>query len=187
MVPHACALPAQHEAPVAVLTGSLRAPILHRWQHCDAASSPGESRLSTNAKVQDLMVEKVISVEPHHTVEHVRSIMERNKIHAVPVVGVEGEPLGMVSSVDLAAGLKAATPINKIMTSDKIYSIPQYDDVSTAARVMRNHHIHHLVVTHEQKVVGIISSFDLLKLVEGHRFVAKNAPTPSKRKGSKRE
>jgi len=59
--------------------------------------------------------------------------------------------------------------------------------VSIAARVMRNHGIHRVVVTHEKKVVGMLSAFDLLKLVEDHRYVAKNAPTRSKRKGSKRE
>jgi hypothetical protein len=32
------------------------------------------------------------------------------------------------------------------------------------------------VVTHEKKVVGLISSFDLMKLVEGKRFTMKNAP-----------
>jgi hypothetical protein len=32
----------------------------------------------------------------------------------------------------------------------------------------------------------VLSSFDLLKLVEDHRFVLKNAPTTSDRKGSKR-
>ena len=41
---------------------------------------------------------------------------------------------------------------------------------------MRNHRIHHVVVTHEKKVVGILSAFDLLKLVEDHRFVMKSAP-----------
>jgi len=38
----------------------------------------------------------------------------------------------------------------------------------------------------EQKIVGVLSAHDLLKLVEGHRFVMKNAPTPSK-KGNKRD
>ena len=70
--------------------------------------------------------------------------------------------------------------------TEKVYTVPQYDDVSTAARVMRNHRIHRVVVTHEKKVVGILSAFDLLKLVEEHRYVAKNAPTKSKRRGSKR-
>jgi signal-transduction protein with cAMP-binding, CBS, and nucleotidyltransferase domain len=46
---------------------------------------------------------------------------------------------------------------------------------------MRNHKIHHLIVTHEQKVVGILSAFDLLKLVENHRFIDKNAPDINKR------
>jgi CBS domain-containing protein len=64
--------------------------------------------------------------------------------------------------------------------------VPKYDDVSIAARVMRNHRIHHVVVTHEQAVVGVLSAFDLLKLVEGHRYVAKNPPTPSRRKVAKR-
>jgi len=44
-----------------------------------------------------------------------------------------------------------------------------------------------VVVTHEQKVVGMLSAFDLLQLAESHRYVAKNAPTPSKRKGGKRQ
>ena len=58
--------------------------------------------------------------------------------------------------------------------------MPAYNDVSAAARVMRKHRIHHVVVTHEKSVVGIISSLDLLKLVEGHRFTAKKAPAPRK-------
>ncbi len=67
--------------------------------------------------------------------------------------------------------------------TQKVYTVPQYADPSLAARIMRKHKIHHVVVTHEKKVVGIISSFDLLKLVEEHRFVMKNAPdTPKSRK-----
>ncbi|MGI9383563.1 MAG: CBS domain-containing protein, partial [Methyloligellaceae bacterium] len=65
--------------------------------------------------------------------------------------------------------------------SDHVIVVPAYNDASVAARIMRKRKIHHVVVTHEKKVVGIISSFDLLKLVEGRRFVARNAPTPSKR------
>ena len=42
------------------------------------------------------------------------------------------------------------------------------------------------LVTHEQRVVGLLSAFDLLKLVEDHRFAMKNPPTPRKR-GSGRQ
>lgn len=139
-----------------------------------------------NTKVNELMAEAVVTAEPHTTIDHVRRMMERNKVGAIPVVDTEGRPVGIVSATDLLPDLSGSAPVKSIMTG-KVYTVPQYDDVSTAARVMRNHRIHRVVVTHEQKVVGILSAFDLLKLVEGHRFVAKNAPTGSGRKGSKRQ
>ncbi|MDJ0940481.1 MAG: CBS domain-containing protein [Woeseiaceae bacterium] len=138
-----------------------------------------------NVKIHELMSTKVVTAQPHMSVEHVRDLLDKNNISSVPVVDSENRPVGVVSATDLAQDLKAGTHINTLMT-EKVYTVPQYDDVSIAARVMRNHKIHHVVVTHEQKVVGIISAFDLMKLVEGHRFVAKNAPTPSKRKAAKR-
>ncbi len=132
-------------------------------------------------KIADLMAKRVISAVPHHSVAHVRDMMERNRIHAVPVVGPEMEVLGIVSSADLARRLKDGTPIRRVMSVD-VKTIPAYNDVSAAARAMRRGKIHHLVVTHEKKVVGVISSFDLLKLVEGHRFVMKNKPAKTRKK-----
>ena len=131
-------------------------------------------------KISELMAKRVITAEPHHTVGRLRRIMERNRIHAVPVVGANGEAVGIVTSADLARRVKDESPVSRIM-SDDVFVVPAYNDASVAARIMRKRKIHHVVVTHEKKVVGIISSFDLLKLVEGRRFVAKNAPTASKR------
>ena len=139
-----------------------------------------------NVKVSELMTQSVVTAEPHQSIEHVRKMLDSNAITAVPVVDSEQHPVGVISATDLAQDLKSGAPISSIMT-EKVYTVPQYDDVSIAARVMRNHKIHRVVVTHEQKVVGMLSAFDLLKLVEDHRFVAKNAPERSKRKGSKRE
>ena len=138
-----------------------------------------------HTKVADLMSAAVVTAEPHHSVEHVRQLLDRNAISSVPVVDSEGQPVGVVSVTDLAHDLKAGTPINTIMTQ-KVYVVPKYEDTSIAARVMRNHKIHHVVVTHEKKVVGILSAFDLLKLVEDHHYVEKNPPPTSQRKSSKR-
>lgn len=138
-----------------------------------------------NVKVADLMTDHVVHAAPHHTVDHVRGMLERNRITAIPVVDSSGHPLGIASLSDLTRDLSPGTPISKIMT-EKVYTIPRYEDVHIAARVMRNHRIHRVVVTDEQKVVGVISAFDLLALVEEHRFVMKNPPTESDRFGNKR-
>jgi len=46
-------------------------------------------------------------------------------------------------------------------------------------------HSRTVVVTDANKIVGLVSAYDLLQLVEDHRFVAKRGPTPSK-KGQRR-
>ncbi len=135
-----------------------------------------------NLKIADLMAKRVITAQPHHSVDHVRGLLERNRIHAVPIVGPQGEASGIVTTADLARKLKGTTPVKRIMT-DRVFSVPAYNDVSMAAKIMRKHKIHHVVVTHEKQVIGIISSLDLLKLVEGHRFTVKNAPGHQKKKG----
>jgi len=137
-----------------------------------------------NAKVADLMTESVVTTEPHASIDRVRGILQRNKVGAIPVVDPEGHPVGIVSATDLVPTLKAESPVSTIMT-EKVYTVPKYDDVSVAARIMRNHKIHRVIVTHEQKVVGVVSAFDLLALVESHRWVPKNPPSESRRKSKK--
>lgn len=134
-----------------------------------------------NAKVHDLMTGSVVTVEPHTRVDRVRRILQRNKVGAIPVVDTEGRPVGILSTTDLVPSLKADSPVSKIMTQ-KVFTVSQYEDVSVAARLMWKRRIHRLVVTHEQKVVGIITTFDLLELVQGRRWVAKNPPSESRRK-----
>lgn len=139
-----------------------------------------------NAQVHDLMTESVVTTDRNSSIEEVRRLMEEHGVGAIPVVDQAGQPIGIVSSTDLLRDVDPGSPVEVVMT-DGVYTVPKYDDVSIAARVMRNHKIHRVVVTHEKKVVGVLSSFDLLKLVEGHRFIAKDPPTESRRKGSKRK
>ena len=128
-----------------------------------------------NIKIDDLMVKQVLTGTRHQTVGHVKELMAEHKIHALPIVGSEGEVLGIVTSTDLLEDHADGAPISSVMT-ERVYTVPQYNGAHIAARIMRKHHIHHVVVTHEKKIVGVISSFDLLKLVEDHRFAMKNAP-----------
>jgi CBS domain-containing protein len=140
-----------------------------------------------NAKVQDLMTAPVMTTTPHQTVGHVRDLMHAHQISCLPVVNPNQEPVGIVTLTDLTAKHKDGTPVSHLMSA-KVLTVPQYAEVSLAARIMRNHHTHHVVVTHETKVVGIISSFDLLRLVEEHRFVMRSAPsTPQHPRGRRKK
>ncbi|HKK39215.1 MAG TPA: CBS domain-containing protein [Cryomorphaceae bacterium] len=137
-----------------------------------------------NIKVKDLMVSSVITTMPHKSIGHVQSIMTKNNIKSVPVINGDMEIKGIVTSTDLLEDHSEASPVSKVM-STKVFTIPAYSDVTIAARMMRNHGINHLVVSDEHKIVGVLSAHDLLKLVEDHRFVMKNPPTPSKKKSNR--
>ncbi len=129
-----------------------------------------------NIKVKDLMAERVVTATPHQTVGHIKSIMTKAGFHAIPVSGPNGEPVGIVTTTDLLRDdIKDTTEVATVMTSD-VTTVPIYESISTAARVMRRRRIHHLVVVHEKKIAGILSTFDVLKLIEEHRFVSKEKP-----------
>lgn len=129
-----------------------------------------------NVKITDLMVKNVVTTFPHKSVSHVKQIMSKNRISAVPVVNSDNEPVGIITSNDLHKGLNDSSPISKYL-ADHVYQVPAYNDASVAAKIMRKHNIHHVLVTHEGKIVGIISSFDLLQLIDEHRFAMKNNPS----------
>ncbi len=134
-----------------------------------------------NVKIADIMAKRVVTAQPHHTIEHVQALLTKNRIHAVPIVGPDREPVGIVTTTDLVNGPKPGTPVKHIMT-EEVRKVPAYNDANVAARIMRRNRIHHVVVTHEGRVVGIVSSMDLLKLVEGRTFVVKDTPDKTKKK-----
>ena len=151
-------------------------------KHWGDKGSPGPERESKVVKVEDLMVHQVMTVTRHQTVGHVRELMSKHSIHCLPVVDPEGEVAGIVTSSDLIDDVADDTLIGKVMTRD-VQTVAPYAGPHMAARLMRKQKIHHLVVANENKIVGILSSFDLLALIEDRRFVAKNLPsTPKKAK-----
>ena len=133
-----------------------------------------------NVKIADIMRSPVMHATPHQTAAHVRGVMTEHRVSAMPVVGPDDEPVGMVTASDLLADHADGTPVSNFMAAPVI-TVPLYEQPHVAARIMRNHRTHHIVVTDGDRVVGIVSAFDLLELIEEHRFVMKQAPTPPRR------
>jgi len=138
-----------------------------------------------NVTIEEIMRAPVMTTQPHQTVGHVRKVMAKNRVSAMPVVDSDNEPVGIVTATDMLEELTEGAPVSTIM-SEPVYTVPAYNQPHIAARIMRNHHIHHVVVTEGKAVVGIVSAYDLLALTEDHRYVAKGAPTPKKRPKKRR-
>jgi CBS domain-containing protein len=138
-----------------------------------------------NVTLADLMSSPVMTVTKHETAAHAAKLMRSHRVSALPVVGPDQAPLGIITAADLLEDRSEASPVSSFM-SKPAYTVPASEGPHVAARIMRNHHLHHVVVVDHHKVVGMVSAFDLLALVEDHRYIAKQPPTPSKR-GSRRQ
>lgn len=115
--------------------------------------------------VAHIMSSKVVYAAMDHSVDHVRELMAAKKIHALPVVGKNKKIMGIVTTADVARHFEGITLVQDVM-SETVVRLRATEPASKAARMMRRRRIHHLVVIDGNKVVGMLSSYDLLKLVE---------------------
>ena len=125
----------------------------------------------TNAKmitISDVMTKSVISVDATLTVNETAKMMEDAKVGAV-IVMEHYSPIGIVTDRDFAIKIAShayqiTTPIKQIM-STPMFSINSDETIRTAADLMHARGIRKLPVIDDEKLVGIITSTDLVRLL----------------------
>ena len=115
--------------------------------------------------VDQLMSPVVVTTHSDRPLGEVRCNMVEHKIRAVPVVDIDQKPIGILTSTDLLHDLVCDEMRVALFPKKEVLTIARGESANSAAKMMRKHAVHHLVVTEDDKVVGIISSFDLLEAV----------------------
>ena len=115
--------------------------------------------------VQDIMTKVIISVNTDTTVFQVAKMMEQGGIGAV-LVKKDGHLCGIITDRDYATkivsnNLPFDTSVEKIMSSPLI-TINYNESISAAAKRMTNKKIRKLAVTNNGKIIGLITSTDLV-------------------------
>lgn len=120
-----------------------------------------------NETVQEIMIRDVICVNPTDTLQKVKELLINNRIHHVPVVETDMKLVGIITTYDLfklAVDHKdyPTTKVGNVMTKI-LATIEPIDKVGTAAEVFMEHLFHALPVVENGKLVGIVTSFDVLR------------------------
>ena len=119
-----------------------------------------------NENVGSIMTTNLITVGPSDTLQTVKDILISRRIHHVPVVE-EGKMVGLVSIDDLfKTNINHSDYVNTLVSSvmtKKLAKVESTDKIGTAAEVFMEHLFHALPVVDDGKLVGIVTSFDLLK------------------------
>ncbi len=102
------------------------------------------------------------------SVQHAAQLMSNDRIGSLLVEDPAGEIIGIVTDRDLrtkvvAKGLDYTTPIKEIMTAS-VHSISSHAVCFDALCDMMSARIHHLLVKENTKVIGLISTHDIMVL-----------------------
>ena len=116
--------------------------------------------------VDEVMTREVQTVGPDAVVGPLRDLMLDGGIHAIPVVAPDGALKGIVTSTDLVEEWEPMLGVANVMSSH-VATIGPRTSLTQAARTMLDARIHHLVVEDGDAIVGIVSSFDLLRELAG--------------------
>lgn len=121
--------------------------------------------------VKEVMNNSVVSVDSSVTATDAAKMMEDTGVGAV-IVLEKNTPVGIVTERDFAIKITAHsypidTPVRRIMSSPLI-SIDPNSDLWVASDLMSTRKVKKLPVIDNDKVVGIITSSDLVKHIADH-------------------
>ena len=142
-------------------------------------------------RARDVMVRAVVTASPDTTVEGLARLMINLRISGVPVLDKDGRLVGMVTEGDLLRRVEIgterhrprwsepfssnsrlaaeyvkshATRVADVMTRE-VFSVDETATLGEIADLLEAKKIKRVPVTHDGKVVGVVSRADLLKVI----------------------
>lgn len=123
--------------------------------------------LTLMLKIEDIMVESVVTVEADATVMKAIKLMNEHEIGCI-VVTRRGKPVGIVTERDMLKRViaKAKSPqktkVREIMTKPLISGQPEMD-IEEATRLMFEKKIKKLPVVEQNRLIGLITLTDVAR------------------------
>jgi len=129
-------------------------------------------RMFSETMVKDVMTKALISVDPLTTLYQISKMMEQGGMGSI-LVKKDGIPSGIITDRDFAIkiaahGVSMDSPVEKI-ASFPLITIHSTDSILNASKIMSDKKIRKLCVIEEGKVVGIITSTDLVNQLSSRK------------------
>jgi len=119
-------------------------------------------------RVRDAMTRGVICIDAKDTVQEAAEVMRKNDISGL-IVTKKGEGVGIITERDIICKLVAEnknpnkSTCGEIMTSPLI-TVSSSATIDEAAKLMRDKDVRRLVVEDKDRIIGVISEFDIVRL-----------------------
>jgi len=127
------------------------------------------SSIKPEIKVKDIMSTPVRTVKETEKVSEAARMMDKHEIGGVIVADRKGKPIGMITERDIvkrvvAKNLHPSKVKAASIMSKPLATISSNKDISEAAKTMSRLKIRRLAVMEETKLVGVITSKDIVDI-----------------------
>ncbi|MES2297225.1 MAG: CBS domain-containing protein [Pseudomonadota bacterium] len=117
--------------------------------------------------ISSLIEGDVISVDSEDTIDKVEHILRTHNVTYVPVIETDGRIFGIITARDMInfhSSHKSAKVVRAWeICTHKTVEVSPHKSVHMVAQLMVEHKIHHVLVSDEGVLKGVISSFDLVE------------------------
>ncbi len=125
--------------------------------------------LTDELLVRDVMTSPVIEGGEEETAELIAEKMTRYKVGAIIITGNDGTPVGIVTRTDLVEKVVSRNILPRDIKAKEIMSTPLYtvepeEKIDEALRKMNKLKVSRLAVTYKNRLVGIVSINDILRV-----------------------
>ena len=114
-------------------------------------------------KVKEIMSTNVTKVSPDTSLKQVSVLMKKYDIGFI-VITKEDEAIGIITDRDLVIRslMKDGNKLVKEYMTKEVISVDADSNIETALDLLAEHKINRLVVTHDNKVVGVLAISDIM-------------------------
>jgi IMP dehydrogenase len=113
------------------------------------------------------MITKPITLKPDASVTEALQLMARFRISGVPITDDDGKLVGIITNRDLCFLERTDVPVNKVMTSRNLITVPEGTTLDEAKQVLHKNRIEKLpVVDKAFRLKGLITVKDIKKRMQ---------------------
>ena len=110
------------------------------------------------------MIVDPVTMSPDAKVSDALDVMKKYKISGVPITQKDGKLVGILTNRDLRFETRFDVPISKVMTKDRLITVPVGTTLEQAEEILHEHRVEKLLVVDDKYILkGLITVKDIQK------------------------
>lgn len=123
--------------------------------------------MPTSLRARSFMQTDVLAINADTSLRDIHRLFVQEEIHGAPVVDDDGTVVGVITSLDLLKPGADEVDSERLTAADvmtrEVVSVSPETPIEEVAATMRNQHVHRVLVIDGGELVGVLTTFDLLR------------------------